>query len=269
MLLHQFYIENNDLLPVEDFIPNSGVEIYEVVRVTQGIPIFIEDHLTRFHYSARLLHLYIPLSSEDITSKLKNLIEANDVVTGNIRFSYCFRPKGRFTACFIPYSYPTPDIVRKGVKCGLLHAKRNDPNVKVIQGDVRKNADKLKAEKGYFEALLVNEKGLITEGSRSNLFFVKEGKLITAPDEFVLPGITRKKIIEIAEEREIPVLFEAINYKLVPHMESLFITGTSPKVLPVSHVDHLQFKVGNKLVADLINAYDRMIESYIDSHSVN
>ncbi len=265
MLLHAFYIENENLFMVEHYTPNQGIEIYEVVRVINGVPLFLDDHLKRFYHSAWLLHLQIPLTEAEVYNALNHLIKSNGIEEGNIRFSYCFRPYGRFQAYFIPHFYPTPEMVAAGVNCGLYHAHRNDPNVKAVQAGIRHNADKLMTENKWYEVFLVNESGRITEGSRSNVFFVQDNSLITAPDQDILPGITRDKVIEIASCTGIQVRYESLQVEQLNQIDALFLTGTSPKVLPVKRVGEREFSVGYSVVSLLVKEFDRMIERYIAS----
>jgi branched-chain amino acid aminotransferase len=266
MLLHKFFIQDKELLPVEHYAANSGIEIYEVIRVINGVPLFMDDHLKRFYHSSWLLHLQIPLTEVEVHSSLIQLIKSNGIGEGNIRFSYCFRPSGRFQAYFIPHFYPTASMVASGVNCGLYQSSRNDPNVKAVQAGIRQGADKLMAENGWYEVLLVSEHGRISEGSRSNVFFVKDGTLITAPDQEILPGITRKKVIELAIQNGIPVKYESIKTADLSDVESVFLTGTSPKVLPVKKVGDLLFRIDHPLVQKLIEGYNNLIERYLSQN---
>ncbi len=263
MLMHSFYIQNNDLLPVTQYEANTGIEIYEVIRITEGVPLFLEDHLKRFYHSAWLLHLQIPLTEEEIRSSLELLAESNGMKEGNIRFSYCFRPCGKFQAYFIPHSYPVPEMVAEGVNCGLLYASRNDPNVKAVQAGLRLSADQLIAAEGFYEVLLVDDNAAITEGSRSNVFFVRNNQLVTAPDDDILPGITRKKVIELAAGMDVEIILESLPETSLQEIESVFLTGTSPKVLPVRRVGDLLFRIDHPLVQKLVEDYNDLIDRYI------
>lgn len=264
MLMQKFFIEDGELLPVEEFQANTGIEIYEVIRVMEGVPLFLEDHLKRFFHSAWLLHLQIPLTEQEIRERLEKLITSNIVREGNIRFSYCFRPYGRFQAYFIPHFYPGPSMVGSGVACELLNARRSDPNVKAVQAGLRILTDQMISETGSYEVLLVDDRGRITEGSRSNVFFVRGEKLITAPDEDILPGITRKKVLELARELFIPVVFEALPEEDLLKVDAVFLTGTSPKVLPVKKIGEIPLKVVNPVVLRIIEGYDWKIRDYIE-----
>ena len=81
---------------------------------------------------------------------------------------------------FIKSNYPKPELYKTGVEVCLLHEERTNPNVKAKGLKVRDHANALITEKGVFEVLLVNNDGILTEGSRSNLFLVKGDTIYTA-----------------------------------------------------------------------------------------
>ena len=266
MLKHKYYIEGMAVREVTAYTPPGGVEIYEVVRVMEGVPLFLEDHLVRFFHSAWLCHLEIPMDKETIVRLLRELTRVNGVTEGNIRFSWSWRPAGKFLAGFIPHHYPGEEEYRLGVFCGLLDAERHDPNAKVVQAGLREAADRMIRELGVYEVLLVNRNGKITEGSRSNLFFVKEGILLTAPSDEVLPGITRQKVLELINREGLRLETRSLALEELPHAEAAFLTGTSPKLLPIRGVNDLVLPSNHPLVTRLAGAYDTMIGDYIEKN---
>lgn len=266
MVIHRFFIEDGNLLETTQFQPITGIEIYEVIRVIRGIPLFTGDHLKRFYHSAWLCHLEIPVDEDTIRCYLKTLIRSNGVEEGNIRFSYCFRPAGKFQAYFIPHFYPGPEMMEKGVECELLSAERPDPNAKVVHANLRDKANQLISEKGVYEVLLLNTRGEFTEGSRSNLFFLKQGCVVTSPSEEVLPGITRQKVLQWLSDSGKPVEFRNLPLEELPGTEGAFLTGTSPKILPISMIGDVRFPVISPVIREIMEAYDRMIEADIQEN---
>lgn len=267
MLLHRYFIQNGTVLECGQFQPNIGIEIYEVVRVVKGIPLFLEDHLQRFYHSAWLCHLEIPLEEEETASMLAELIRVNGQEEGNIRFSFCFRPTGNFQAYYIPHFYPDAAMVDEGVNCGVLRAERTDPNAKVVHINLRESADRLIQEGGFYEVLLLNHQGEFTEGSRSNLFFLKNGVFITAPSGSILPGITRQKVLELMEASGCKPEFRNLGIQELPGTEAAFLTGTSPKVLPIRSIEDSLLNVNVTVIRRLMEAYDRLIGEYVKARS--
>ena len=126
------------------------------------------------------------------------------------------------------------------------------------------------ADNSVYEVLLVNEAGYITEGSRSNVFFVKKNKVFTPPTEDVLQGVTRQKIIESIEKQNIEFAMENIAFNDISNFESVFISGTSRRVLPVKSIleTNINYNVNNDLLRfiekEFLNVTNLYIENYIN-----
>ncbi|GAE03187.1 branched-chain amino acid aminotransferase [Clostridium botulinum B str. Osaka05] len=230
---------------------------------------FLKSHLERFYNSAKLEGLNLWLDEEEIKENINRLIEINKVSIGNIKLVFNFN-KGKnnnFLCYFLKHNYPEDIEYKKGVKTILYHGERENPNAKVINMDFRKIVgEKIKEEKAY-EAILVDRNGYITEGSKSNIFMIKDGKVITAPIEKVLPGITRQNIMDVCKNLNLKVEEEKVHYKDIDKLEGLFISGTSPKVLPIKSVDEIEFKSSeNKLILSIMEGYNKAIEEDVKGY---
>ena len=262
--IRKYFSLNGDLTLCSEFIAaeNEG-GVYEVIRVIKGIPIFLEEHLSRFYQSAEIAGNSIPYSSDRIKNILTELISANETEEGNILLS-C---KTNLKAFFIQHVYPREIEFREGVRCGLLHAERQNPNAKVFQTEVRNMANMMISQQGFYEVLLVDEQEQITEGSRSNVFFIREDELLTPPASKVLVGVTRQKTIECASMLGLKFKEMEINVLDLPTCDALFITGTSPNILPVSKIGELGFDVNNHILRKLMQQFDLMITDYLAQKS--
>ena len=170
---------------------------------------------------------------------------------------------------FIEPIYPTDEQYKKGVKGILFYAERKDPESKVINHKLRSSIyHKLILEGGY-EALLVNEENQITEGSRSNIFFLKGNSLTTAPDETILNGITRKHILEICRANKIKVRFMCVPVDSLQDYDAVFMTGTSPMVLQFFCIGDVCFNVRVPLIQNLRRFYIEKAEESIKSFTAN
>ena len=258
--LHRYYVFNGEIRPNTKFNSSENAGgIYEVLRVIKGVPLFSDEHLKRFFNSAKLAGIEINFSNEQIMLSLHKLIKNNKVYEGNILI--CF--KSYLTTFFIPHKYPDQSWYLTGVPCDVLKAERQNPNVKIFQTNVRKEADYIMEKQGLYEVILVDNHGKITEGSRTNLFFIKEGALYTPPGDQVLKGITREKIILLANEENIPFTEKNIWYKDLFTYEAVFITGTSSKILPVSKIGDLKFDPVHNITQLLRERYDKLIDRQI------
>jgi len=245
---------------------NYPVELYEVIRVIRKVPLFLEEHLNRLYQSARLAdvhHLPGPVALEE---KVVSFLRNSEVTEGNIRLSLTVQseedsPEPALT--FIPHRYPKEKEYEEGVWLRTLLAQRELPNAKIYRPVLRQRTDEIIAEGKYYEVLLVNHEGYITEGSRSNVFFAKGNRLYTPPMQQVLPGITRKVILRLCIENDILISEAPVKLAELDTFDAAFISGTSVKVLPVSRVDDHQFDHMNMLVRRIARLYDEQIASYI------
>jgi len=246
----------NGTLQSSDMFDNSmvyeGDSIYEVLRMAKGHPVFFNDHMERLLSSVRLQKKKLlagpPVIRRDVINLAKS--ERRKDVNLKIVFNYN-RELINYLIYFIEPIYPTEEQYRKGVKGILFHAERKDPESKVINHKLRSSIYHKLILLGGYEALLVNEEDCITEGSRSNIFFYREGKLTTAPDEKILNGITRMHILEICKEKNIDVEFKCVPSGSLSGFEAVFMTGTSPVVLPFCNIDDVYFRVQIPLITTL------------------
>lgn len=253
-------ILNGEIAPIMQQKP-YGIEkeVYEVFRVENGRPLFLGDHLARFENSIRKASVELPLSVTKLKELIEWLIVCNPSTNANIRL--CLLPDGTFQAGFIRSKYPDAKMYKEGVRCLLLNRERANPSAKVFQADMRREAAEVQKEQNVYETVLVNRDGKITEGSRSNIFFVKGEILITAPSEMVLEGIMRSKVIECASKCNVTVEYKAIQTSDLNKMDAAFISGTSPRILPVKEIGDIIFDVNNRTMRILMEELDKLIHS--------
>lgn len=249
-----------------EFAFQDATTVYEVVRIIEGIPLFLEDHFDRLQNSLKIQGFKFELAFSEFKSEIIRLVELNRITTGNVKFEFIRSgEQDSWRLLFIPHSYPSGEEYKNGVTVDLLFAERSNPNAKVIQKTVRERANQLISDKKLYEVLLVNQQNQITEGSRSNVFFVKGGVFYTAPTSMVLVGITRLKVLDLLKKLDFRIVEEAILVDQIDQFDAVFLTGTSPKVLPVARVGNLNYSASNSSVLALIDEYNGVINNYIEN----
>lgn len=245
---------------------NMDQSVYEVFRLMDGTALFLEDHYDRLISSVQMSGIRFKMEYPELELNIKQLSLINEQLNGNVKFVLSEdNQSSQWYFSFIPHAYPSAADYRDGVAAGLLYAERVNPNAKIVQNTVREKANQLMADKKLYEVLLVDKSGLIREGSRSNVFFIKGDRFYTAPTSMVLAGVTRKKVLECICEMGSMVVEEAVRSTEIASCDAAFISGTSPKVLPVNRIDDHVFHVGNPLVEQLMIKYDSVIEDYLAS----
>lgn len=267
--VNKLFLRDFKELSTNDFdeaLITKGTSIYEVIRVVDGVPLFLERHLERLKKSANIVNLKLWLTDDEVREQIRRLIKLNGIEDGNAKIVFNYNSKNSFLVYFLAHHYPKDDQYLNGVPTIIYHGERSNPNAKIINQNFRHEVEKKISESEVYEAILVDNNGCITEGSKSNIFMVKNNSVITAPIETVLPGITRQVIMEICKNLDIELKEQKIKEIEIKTLDALFITGTSPKVLPISKVDSLNFKSSaNSIVLSIMRAYNKIIEDYIKS----
>lgn len=239
----------------------KGDSIYEVIRTRGGKPVFFDDHMERLNESLRLQNK-IPVADPSLIKRdILQLTGKEKRKEINIKVVFNYNEaSGNYLIYYVDSVYPTPEQYKRGIRTILFYAERKDPHSKVFNYRMRSEIHQQLSGEGASEALLVNENNLITEGSKSNVFFLKNNILVTAPDEVVLKGITRKYVIEICNAVGSEIKYECVNAEDLGSYEAVFITGTSPMVLPVCCINDKYFSTGNLLMSELRNLYLQKVE---------
>jgi branched-chain amino acid aminotransferase len=263
----RMFMLNGTLQPVELFdksLVYEGDSIYEVLRMVKGNPIFFPDHMERLVTSARLQKKEPLADASSLRKDIISLARSDKKRETNLKIVFNYNNgKTNCLLYFIEPSYPSETQYQKGVKGILFFAERKDPESKVINHKLRSSIYHRLISESSYEAILVNEKNLITEGSRSNIFFLKGDNLITAPDNVILNGITRKHILEICAENRIRVEFGCVKTSDIREYDAVFMTGTSPIVLPFYCIDNNFFRVKHQLIEKLRELYLEKAEKSI------
>jgi branched-chain amino acid aminotransferase len=263
----KYFIFDNQVLKTEEFEIKElekGFSIYEVVKITRGIPLFFEEHINRLQHSAEIKNKIIPYTNSEIENSIYKLIKLNNLTEGRLKFAVRYHHTGnKLILFFLNPITPSKENYSEGINIKLFKTERPEPNVKIINYTLRTTVNTLVRENNIFEVLFFNKDGFISECSKSNIFFVKNNIIYTSFEKDVLAGITRKYIYQICKNNSIEIREGKIGINELENFDSAFITGTSLGVLQVKKIDHIFYKVPCKLINRLSNSYKQIAENYI------
>lgn len=245
-----------------------GTGVFEGIRcyaTDKGPAVFrLKDHMDRLADSAKAIGMKMPYSAGELCKATKELIRKNKFKEGYVRpivyYGYGkmgLDPRGAPVDVAIaiwPWGkYLGEDSVAKGVKCKISSFRRIDSrtvptSAKVcgyyINSMISHNEA---ANAGCDEAILLNTTGNVAEGPGENIFIVKKGVLITPPlTAGILPGITRKSIMQIANDNGIKVMEKNLKPADLYKADEIFFTGTAAEVTPISIVDGRKIGIGRR-----------------------
>ncbi|MFT8362496.1 MAG: D-amino-acid transaminase [Sporolactobacillus sp.] len=274
VILYQdkFVTREQGRVDMEDRGYQFGDGIYEAIRVYNGNLFLLDWHMERLARSARELRLTLPYSLAQLTDNLKELIRRNAIGDGLVYFQITRGAAKRqhdFPAGIAPILTGSAiEMVRdpdrsKGITAVLaedIRWLRCDIKTLNLLGNVL--AKQAATEAGAAEAIL-HRGSVITEGTSCNAFIVKEDRLLThAADHFILNGITRRFVFELAERLSIPVVEREYTVEELLTADEVFITSTGKEVTAVTKIDDIVIGNGEAgpLTRRLIAAFSEEVE---------
>lgn len=228
-----------------------GDGVYEVVRIYNGEYFLLKEHIDRLFRSMEAIKLESPFSSHEITEWFEQLIHANEFTgDGIIYFQISRGVQSRnhvfnkntiptFYGYIIPKERPINDM-EQGVSACVMEDIRwlrcNIKSLNLIPNLLAKNEAH---ENGFFEAILVRDGSLVTEGSLSNVFIVKDKRLFTHPaNNLILEGITRNHVIQLAKKNGYTVIEDQFTLLELENADEVFLTGTTVEVMPITYISN-------------------------------
>ena len=248
---NQFKNRDEVVIDIEDRGYQFGDGIYEVMRVYNGNVFTLDEHLERLIRSAAELKIQLPYRVEDIKTMLLELVEQNHLEEGSIYVQITRGTSMRnhpFPAQSVPpvlIAYPLPkknpsQEQQQGVKLKLIEDMRwLRCDIKSLNLLYNVMAKQEALDHQCYEALL-HRNGTITEGSSTNFFAVKEGKLYTHPaNNLILNGITRVEIKKLCEANGMTMIEKELMINEIESFDEAFITSTTLEIVPVIQIDEM------------------------------
>lgn len=262
----------------------EGIRAYYNPQEDRMYGLFFKEHYQRLFQNMKILNMEIEETIDELVEITSELVRRNNhkedvYIRPIVYFSdLAIGPKLiGYSAKIAIYTLPLGDYIDtdKGIKAKVSSWTRlNDnmipPRLKVTGAYVNSAMAKTEAlQYGADEAIVLNQKGYVSEGSAENIFIVRNGKLITPPvSEDILEGITRSAVIEIAQDLKIPVIERSISRTELYIADEVFFCGTGAQISPVIDIDNKKIgngEVGNitKMIKDIyFNAVRGKVEKY-------
>ena len=256
------YTLDEGFVPAGRVVDEADAVTYDVMRIIDGVPLFLAAHLARVDHA--LEALAEPTRAEHIEAVLPEFIRRNGGTALNTNLKILAGGSLGLALGLIPHAYPEDQMYREGVQLVTVPMVRENPELKIWNHSYKQAIADALEKSGAHEALLVDARGHITEGSRSNVFAVRGDRILT-PGSGVLPGITRLYVNEVIRDEGIELVETDLPADGLHEMDGLFITGTSPKVLPARQVDDVVLDPENPLVRRVMAAFDRLMAADLEA----
>ncbi|MFQ5790031.1 MAG: aminotransferase class IV [Acidobacteriota bacterium] len=276
--------ENDRLISPLDQGFVFGASVYETVRTYHGRPFLLDRHLERLRRSAAGLNIAVDLAEKEIVSRVEETLAAAANAESYIRIivsaglgALDYRVGSAGPPTVVVLVKPLPGVpsrfYREGIRAALVDVVRNHPqsvSPHIKSSNLLNNLLALREADacGAEEALMLNYRGELAEGSRTNVFIVKDGVAKTPSlDAGILAGVTRDLVISVARERQI----ETRECRLLPgevfKADEVFLTATGKEILPVVAVSERVIGDGmpGPVTLELHKAYREKVRLLMDS----
>ncbi len=236
-----------------------GLAVFEGLRCykgKRGSAIFrLQEHVDRLFESAHIGMIQIPYEKKQVADAIVETVRVNKLDACYIRplvyIGYGAmgvhpgdNPIRLAVAAWHWGTYLGDDALANGIRARVSSFTRHHVNVSMTRGKISGyyvNSIMAKREvkvDGYDEAIMLDPEGYVAEGTGENIFIVRRGRLKTTPLTSILEGITRNSVMQLARERNIPVVEERFTRDEMYVSEEVFVTGTAAELTPVREIDN-------------------------------
>lgn len=248
----RFVQEKDAKISVFDRSYLYGEGSFETLRAYNGHISFLNLHFHRLRENCNALGLDLPLDEFAFGRMLQQLVNRNKLPNAYLRVTVS--AVGLSMGMDLPRQLPVQVVAfcrplherpakwyTRGAKLIVAQTVMADqPRLSMIKSTnylskmfARREANAA----GAADALLTNARGRLLEGSASNLFAIKNGRLITPPiSDGILPGVTRSVVLGIADTLEVPWREAHFTEKTLREADEIFITGSTSEILPIAEV---------------------------------
>jgi len=286
----KFVPESESRVPLLTHALQYGTGIFEGIRahfdpVSEEMLLFrTQDHFERMAHNVKFLDLHLPAPPEELVRVAAELVRLNDFRTDAYVRPMAFKSGLRVGVglpreeTFAMIAVPMGDYLDtvRGLHCGISSWRRLQDNsipcrAKICGAYVNSALAAQEArDRGFDEAILLNEAGHVAEGSAMNLFLVREGRLITPdPSSGILEGITRDTIITLAREGlDVATEVRTVDRSELYVADEVFLCGTAARIAPVTRIDGRSVGEGalGELTRELQSRYDKVVRGKLTEY---
>lgn len=247
-----------------------GYGLFETLKILDGKILFLNEHIRRLEESIVELRLKLDINKTNLVSDAYKLIEINKIKDGVLKVSYVKNnDKNYLLLTTRENSYSDSDY-EKGFKLMFSETKRNENSILCFlkTNNYLENllAKEIASERGFDECLFLNTKDFISEGSVSNIFWVKDNVVYTPSVECgILPGIVRGKVLECIKRLDIRVKIGEFTKENLLDSKEVFITNSVMDIMPVSLIEETSFTLDERgITTKLTNEYNILIGEHYE-----
>lgn len=283
--MHQYLLHNNDIRDTVEALLSpgqigymSGWGVFSTLRVASGVLFEFDRHYARMRYDAIRLRVPFQISPEALEASLHKLIDANNALDATLRVAIVRNKGGFFESPGLTRECDlvafTKDLTNWGEGAQLSYVKGSRFSGCPFAGSKTNSwAHNLTLyeeahERGFDEAVLLNERGEVSECTSANLFAIRAGRVVTPPlaSSGCLPGVTRAVLLEEIHVPGLAIEEGVLTPEDLESSEQVFMTSSTRDVLPVLAIDGRPLLQNGEALEALARAFASYRDSYVAKH---
>lgn len=285
-MTHRFVLHNDEICEAERGVLSpgqigllSGWGVFSTIRVVQGVLFAWERHWARMRHDAELLHVPFPQDQDDVHRQLLRLVDANQAYDATLRIVVVRNRGGIWEGPGQQRDYDLIALTTQPKDWGpgarlmvvpqARHSAQMFAGTKSLSWAMNLCWFETAQQKGYDEALLLNEKGNVSECTSANIFIARGSVVATPPlSAGCLPGVTRDVLLH--EVRVAGLRLEEADFTLADLLaaDEVFITSTTRNLLPVLEVDGTPVGLKSEAREKLSRAFADYVAHYVGAAAV-
>lgn len=249
-------------IPLNSIEAQYGFGVYETIKVRNNNPYFVPQHIERLLYSASCIGLEHTFTDTQLQNYVSSFLK--ELKSDSCNLKVLMYGSSRYTDATVyilasaPF-YPHRKWHREGVSLMSYQYERWMPQAKTLNMVASYYIYTQAQNNNCYDALLINQQGEILEGTRTNVYLVKDKTLISPPKDKILEGVTMKTIEKVLSATEYRIKYQTIKLADIKNYDGMFLSSTSSKILPVSKVDDTVLHIPYTL-RELIDMYEDALE---------
>ena len=259
-------------LPVNDLAFTRGYAAFDAMRTYQRVPFLVKEHIRRLLRTARIMRIPHTFSAKKILENLKKTLAANPAgekliriyITAGDGHGLGIHGQARLLILVDDFTPPPANQITRGVSLMTYKYLRPTPLAKSTNYTEAVLATIMAKKKKFDEAVFVNNKSELTEGTTYNIIAQTSAGWII-PSEGLLPGITLQTITRLLKKSKQQITFRNIKLSELTTLKGLFITSSNREILPVRRIDKIPIKISN--TSQNTSLIFQHFRSYVDRYT--
>lgn len=249
-------------IPVERIETMYGFGVYETMKVRNGLLYFVENHVDRLFHSASCIDLTHSFTKKQVVTFIQKLLGELSEESLNLKMLLMGGQNVQSATLYLfplaPF-FPKRTWYRDGVSVCSFVYERWMPQSKSLNMLPSYYYYTHAKKEGHYDALFVDNNLNIREGTRTNFYVMKGKKIYSPPKEDVLLGVTMMTLEKAVENSDFSIQYKRIPYISLSSYDGAFLSSTSTKIIPISHIDGNPIPISQDL-RELIGHYNTALE---------